>query len=110
MLSSSASSVIGLLMPAAAVFMLAGSVLGARPEYDPKTAKLRADPRYNDMCFYYVSSIMACSPFATLIATPFIVLGLMVTALRGNRSLIDAAEAPAMKASAHLQAGRMQTI
>ena len=108
LMSSSSSSVIGLMMPVAAVFMLAGSLLGARPAPDPRTAKLRADPRYNDMAFYYVSSIMACSPFATLVALPFIMSGLVVTALRGNRSLLDAAEAPAMKASAHFQPGRMQ--
>ncbi|MDF2496050.1 hypothetical protein [Sphingomonas sp.] len=109
MIQSSSSSVVGLMLPFAAAYLLAGALLGARPNGTGQS-KLRQNPRYDEMAGLYVASIMACSPFASLVAAPFIIAGVMLTAIRGNRSLVAAAEAPALKASAHFRQGHMQLI
>lgn len=108
LIASSSSSVVGLMIPMAAVYLLVGALLGARLKPRAQSV-LDGDQRYEEMALLYVVSIMACSPFASLIAIPFILAGVMVTAIRGNRSLIAAAEAPAMKASAHFREAHLQS-
>ncbi|MGA1800173.1 hypothetical protein VH567_15490 [Sphingomonas sp. 4RDLI-65] len=106
MIESGTSSAIGLMLPFAAVFLLVGMLLGADLKDDVATPHLNKDRRFGEMTRYYVLSIMACSPFASLLAMPLIVILVGAVALRGHRGLIDAAEAPAMKAAAHFQPAR----
>ena len=100
---SSSSSVIGLLLPIAALFTLASSILGARLKYDPELERMEQDPRFEKVIRLYFLSVAACSPFATLLAAPFIVLSVAVRAVMGERELVRVAEAPVMKASATFQ-------
>ena len=103
MVHSSASSVVGLMLPFAALFTLALTLVGASLKPPSPLKRLDSDPRYDRAVILYVLSVAACSPFSTLIALPFVVLGVAAQAVRGEGHLMRAAEDPVLRASAALQ-------
>lgn len=103
LMESCASSSVGMMIPVAAFFMVASGLLGARRKPNPGSARLRGTAAYESLCRYYILSIMACSPFAALASVPFILASVMIQAVRGDRHLLDAAEAPILRASATIQ-------
>lgn len=99
LVSSSSSTVVGLFLPFAALSTLALAVLGVAPRANLAREKWNNDPRSDRLVSLYMLSIMACSPFAAMVALPIIAAGVMVRALAGDRHLLRAAEAPIMNAS-----------
>lgn len=97
------SSVVGLMLPAAAFASLTAAVLGSPRHLDPELDRLRADERYNDLLIYYVGSVTACSPFAALISLPFAVGNAVVRAFRGDSEVVRSVEEPVLGASATFQ-------
>ncbi len=102
--TSSTSSAVGVLLPLTALLSLGAALLGApRREDHPENARLKSDPRYQRVLFYYLLSILACSPLAALFTLTILAALLLVTSLRGERSLTETAEEPVVAASSQLQ-------
>lgn len=103
MMASSASSSIGLLVPIAAVLILARSIVGGPFTEPKKLHRLNQDPRFGEAQAYYMVSVMACSPFAAIATVPPLLLTIVIMILRGDRHPIRVAETPVRTASATLQ-------
>jgi len=104
LIESGTSSAIGLMLPFAAIFLLAATLLGADLKTAPRFPRLSKDPRFAKMVKLYVFSIVMCSPFAFAIASPLIiVLLLAVSVKRDAARLVEAAEAPVMTTSWYFQ-------
>lgn len=101
--SSSASSVVGLMLPVAALFTFATVALGAEPRVPNELKRLAADDRYDRLIWLYLVSVASCSPFAALASLPFIAATMLVHVARGRKGLVRVAEASIVQASTALQ-------
>lgn len=102
--TSSTSSAVGVLLPLTALLRLGETLLGAtRPRAFPANDRLRSDPRYQRAVFFYLLSILACSPIAALFTIVTLVALVTVTSVMGRQSLTEAAEEPVIVASTQLQ-------
>lgn len=99
MARSNTSTVVGLMLPVAAAYSFASAVLGARLRPDAAIMRLENDKRYTAVSAYYMLSIMACSPFAAMLAVPFVLAGAAARAIRGDTEFVQMVEDPIRRAA-----------
>lgn len=100
---SCGSSSVGLLLPFASAYGLAAAVIIGRDEPDGKLARLESDPRHSKLVALYILSIAGNSPFAAMASVPLLLMASAARALRGEKSLTHAVDAPIRRMSSSFQ-------
>ncbi len=100
---SCSSSAVGFLLPFASAYGLATAVVVGHDEPGGQLARLESDPRHNKLVALYILAIAGNSPFAALISLPLVLMASAARALRGEKSLTHAVDAPIRRMSSSFQ-------
>jgi hypothetical protein len=96
---SCADSSAGVLLPFAAMYSVAAKLLGGRRDDDNDLERLEKDARHKKVVALYFISIAGGSPFAAMVALPFIILSGVIGSFRDGGSFSDAVDAPIRQVS-----------
>jgi hypothetical protein len=104
MVETSMSTAVGARVPLAAISVFIDVALGLRLDRGVPASNVRSDPRYRGpLSLWYMLSILATNPIATLLSLPFAVMTLIVMKYRGRARFASIAEAPVMRAVSGLR-------